>query len=138
MRSFLKYIELILTGAGLLVVGFVPALFSSSAETSLTARAITAILVGVIHGIIFFIIRHRQRQAREETIREIRGMLKDVVNNDLTVISIAASGNLNAMKATERVKRATARISAALDNISEESLRSWKQRYASALSEAQS
>lgn len=135
MRLFLKYIELILTGAGLLVVGFVPALVSSSSETSLTARAVTAILVGVIHGVIFFIIRHRQRQAREETIREIRGMLKDVVNNDLTVISIAASGNLNAMKATERVKSATSRISAALDNISEESLKSWKQRYAAAFSE---
>ena len=128
MRFFLKYIELILTGAGILVVAFVPSLFSSE-EHLLLSRAITALLVGVLHGIIFFLIRHRQRQVREQTLNEIRGMLKDVLNNHLTVISLTTSNNSTASKAVERIQRSTFAISDALDNISEESLSSWKKKY---------
>jgi len=128
MRFFLKYIELILTGAGILVVAFVPSLFSSE-EHLLLSRAITALLVGVLHGIIFFLIRHRQRQVREQTLNEIRGMLKDVLNNHLTVISLTTSNDSAASKAVERIQRSTFAISDALDNISEESLSSWKKKY---------
>ncbi|MCS6988450.1 MAG: hypothetical protein NZM06_02925 [Chloroherpetonaceae bacterium] len=138
MRFILKYIELILTAAGIVVIMVVPSLFSTSETDLVAARATTAILVGVLHGVIFFVIRHRQRQVREATIDEIRAMLKDVINNHLTVISVSAAGSSNVAKATERIKTASANISEALDNISEESLSSWKSRYSSALSEANS
>ncbi len=137
MRFFLKYIELILTGAGILVVAFVPSLFSSE-EYLLLSRAVTALLVGVLHGLIFFLIRHRQRQVREQTLNEIRTMLKDVLNNHLTVISISTSNNTAASKAVERIQRATSAISDALNNISEESLRSWKKKYEDSLSDLKS
>jgi len=137
MHFLLKYIELILTGAGIFVVAFVPSLFSSE-EHLLLSRAITALLVGVLHGIIFFLIRHRQRQVREQTLNEIRGMLKDVLNNHLTVISMSTSNNAAASKAVERIQRSTFAISDALDNISEESLSSWKKKYEESLSELQS
>ncbi len=136
MRFFLKYIELILTAAGLLVIAFFPSVISDDANL-VASRAITASIVGVLHGIIFFVIRHRQRQVREETIREISQMLRDIVNNQLTIISLSASKDMAASNAIGRVQKATKAISGALESLSEESLYSWKRKYqASTLQEA--
>ncbi len=137
MRFFLKYIEIILTAAGIFVVAFVPSLFSDEEHLWLS-RAVTALLVGILHGLIFFLIRHRQRQVREQTLNEIRAMLKDVLNNHLTVISISTSNNTAASKAVERIQRATFAITDALNNISEESLSSWKKKYEDSLSDLKS
>jgi uncharacterized membrane protein (Fun14 family) len=74
-RWFLNNIELILTAVGIGVIllsGFVA---SRSAFSLETATAVSATLVGVIHGILFWLLRRRQRQVRREAIGQIREML---------------------------------------------------------------
>jgi uncharacterized membrane protein (Fun14 family) len=74
-RWFLNNIELILTAVGIGVIllsGFVA---SRSAFSLETATAVSATLVGVVHGILFWLLRRRQRQVRREAIGQIREML---------------------------------------------------------------
>jgi hypothetical protein len=72
-RWFLNNIELVLTAVGIGVIllsGFVA---SRSAFSLETATAVSATLV--IHGILFWLLRRRQRQVRREAIGQIREML---------------------------------------------------------------
>jgi hypothetical protein len=92
MKKFLsKYLELVFTVLGLIVILAVPALFSRYYTMHLGAAypwrvaAITAIAVGTIHGILFYIVRSRQRESRERVIRDVRH-LSDVVCNQLQVV----------------------------------------------------
>ena len=74
-RWFLNNIELVLTAVGIGVIllsGFVA---SRSAFSLETATAVSATLVGVVHGILFWLLRRRQRWVRQEAIRQIREML---------------------------------------------------------------
>lgn len=52
--------------------------------------AVVAAMVGVLHGLIFWLIRRRQRKVRKEAIKDIQLMLKDQINSLLTVITISA------------------------------------------------
>ena len=75
-----------------------------------------------------------QRIVRETTITELQGMLKDIINNQLTVIQ--AMNNLREAKpeetkrACDYTSRSVIAISDALQHLSEDSLRSWKAKYA--------
>lgn len=135
MRFLLKHIELVLSAAGLVVIAVMPMLFGSHGEQLWKIASITAICVGLIHGLIFWLIRQRQRNVREQTLADVRGMLKDVLNNHLTVILCNAS--LTKPLTEDDLARLTeiqtyvTQISANLDSISEESLRKWQTHYAS-------
>src|ERR1700761_1170690 len=59
METFLRYIELVLTAVGLLVVIAVFAMFHNIAPWE--AAAICAVAVSVVHGAIFFAVRAMQR-----------------------------------------------------------------------------
>lgn len=132
MQNFLDNIELWLSGAGLVVILAVPALFGESGMASWQIMAMTAIVVGVLHGSIFWFIRRRQRVERARAIDEIRRMLKDVVNNQLQI----ALWNLPAVEGHDErekvaaVTRSLEAVSKALEALSEESLQSWEARYA--------
>ena len=63
MKKVLEYLELILTAVGVVVVAVVFALFRNVAAWK--AAAISAVGVGVLHGIIFFIVRSAQRRLGE-------------------------------------------------------------------------
>lgn len=128
MKFLLDNIELILSGLGLVVIFAVPMIFFGQSTAWWQVAAVTAIFVGVFHGFIFWSIRRRQRQVRQQAIEEIRGMLKEIVNNQLTVISLSASG-LEAER-MQRVSNSISRISELIGTLSEESVVDWKKKYA--------
>jgi len=87
MQRFLEYLELILTGAGVLVVAIFFTLFRNIGPWK--AAALSALAVGILHGIIFFAVRSVQRQARKKAITAIRHTLDDLVRNKLQVVLFA-------------------------------------------------
>ncbi len=132
MRAFIRNLELILTIAGLLIV-FVATLIAESKDVDpWHAAAITAIAVGVIHGLLFWAVRSRQRRVREAVLKEIQAMLSDIINNQLTIIE--SSNHLDAKesnrpKSVSSISEAVQTISSSLKNLSAESLRKWQIRY---------
>jgi hypothetical protein len=87
MRKSLEYLELILTAAGVLVVLVFFSIFRDIVAWK--AAALSALAVGVLHGIIFFAVRSAQRRARTIAIRNIRAKLDDLVRNKLQVVLFA-------------------------------------------------
>lgn len=139
MKRLLANIELILSAAGLLVIFLVPTILRARSENWWEITAITAILVGLIHGLIFWLIRHRQRAVRHKAIAEIQMMLKDRLNNYLSVVMVSAT---LAKPLTEKdavlLKQAIEaihKISELLNNLSDESLREWQVHYQKAVQE---
>jgi hypothetical protein len=96
--------------------------------------AITATAVGVIHGVLFWVVRQRQRCVRLATLDETQHMLRDVVLNQLAVIRLSLelhgqAGQPESRQALGRVESAIGVIDGALTGLSEESLRMWRARY---------
>jgi len=113
MKTFLSdYLELIFTALGVIVILVVPALFSRYYTIHLgtaypwRVAAITATAVGIIHGILFFIVRHRQRESRQRVIHDVR-KLSDVVCNQLQVVVFArhAEDEENLLDAAHAIQR---------------------------------
>ena len=133
MNFILRYLELIFTAVGIAVIFGVTALFSTRGTSVWQVAAITAGLVGVIHGVLFWLVRRRQQAVRRATIDDLQGMLKDIINNQLTVIQ--AMNNLRearpeeTKRACDYTSRSVTVISDALQHLSEESLRTWKAKY---------
>ena len=87
MQTFLRYLELILTAAGVLVVVVVFSIFRKMSPWQ--AAAIAALAVGVLHGIIFFAVRTAQRRARNLALTRVRSHLDDLIRNKLQVVLCA-------------------------------------------------
>jgi len=87
MQTFLRYLELALTAAGVAVVVVVFAVFRHIAPWK--AAAVCAVAVGVLHGCIFFAVRSAQREARRKALVAIRSALDDLVRNKLQVVLFA-------------------------------------------------
>jgi hypothetical protein len=131
MTWFLRYLELHLTGAGLIVI-FAAAAVANRFNVDLwQVTGCTATAVGAIHGMIFWFVRRRQRQVRQVAIDDVRSMLKDVVKTQLAVLQLAHELNhLQPGRITpEAFDRSIARIASAVDSLSNESLKTWQQRY---------
>lgn len=133
MTFVLRYLELIFTVAGIAVIFGVTALISSSEASVWQVAAITAAVVSVIHGVLFWLVRRRQREVRLKTITELQGMLKDIINNQLAVIQAMNTLRESRPDETKRAFDYTARsvttISDALHHLSEESLHRWQAKY---------
>jgi hypothetical protein len=145
-RWFLNNIELVLTAVGIGVIllsGFVA---SRSAFSLETATAVSATLVGVIHGILFWLLRRRQRQVRREAIGQIREMLEDLGKNRLQTIKMSLymvqihqpEQEERTRKSFDRVYQILAEMSTLIDHISEESLAGWRHRYRQTLQRVES
>lgn len=133
MKFLIENLELALTGAGILVI-FTCAFFLGEGDPqNWPALALVAATVGVLHGLIFWLVRRRQRQMRRKTLAEVRQMLRDVVNNQLAVIQLnheTSRGDPAAMaRATRSIAESAGLISASLHDLSEESLRRWRSQY---------
>jgi uncharacterized membrane protein (UPF0182 family) len=134
MRTLLNQLELIFTVAGIGVILLVTLVVHPQDMTTWQVAAITATAVGLIHGVLFWLVRRRQREVRRETIAELQGMLKDIINNQLAVI--AAMNDLReirpeeAKRACDYTARSVTTITEALHHLSEESLRSWHAKHA--------
>lgn len=145
-RWFLNNIELILTAVGIGVIllsGFVA---SRSAFSLETATAVSATLVGVIHGILFWLLRRRQRQVRREAIGQIREMIEDLGKNRLQTIKMSLymvqarqpEQEERTRQSFDRVYQILAEMSTLIDHISEESLAGWRHRYRQTLQRVES
>lgn len=91
MNGILRHLELVLSAIGVMVILAVPMLFFRQPTLRWQAAAVTAAAVGVIHGIIFYAVRRRQRLIRRDTIREMQLVVDDIVRNQLTVIGLSAA-----------------------------------------------
>lgn len=131
MGLFLRHLELILTAVGLLLIlvgSFVlhqqatnPGLWSTALATS----------VGTSQGLVLWIVRSKQRDARDQTIRDVQSMLQDVVNNQLVVIQMADQINRRKPGAVpgRAVQRSVGVIYEAIASLSHESLHAWTLKY---------
>lgn len=133
MKGFLRNLEIFLSVAGVLVVLGAIFLISPHGFDPWVVGTFTAVIVALLHGLIFWLVRRRQRQARLEAYAEVQQMLKDLVNNQLTVIQ--AMANLRdvrpdeAARACDYITRSVVNISEIVQQISEESLRRWQRQY---------
>lgn len=96
--------------------------------------AITALAACVFQGVVFWLLRRRYRRVRGEMITELRAMLKDRINNHLTIVLMSVSQRGEPTSSTERelleaAIAATTAVSRVLEEMSMESLRSWKAKY---------
>jgi predicted MFS family arabinose efflux permease len=96
--------------------------------------AITALAACVFQGVVFWLLRRRYRRVRGEMITELRAMLKDRINNHLTIVLMSVTQHRESTSSTERelleaAIAATAAVSRVLEDMSMESLRSWKAKY---------
>jgi hypothetical protein len=133
LKSLLANLEIHLSVAGLLVIFGVTALLTPTGVDPWAVAAVTAIFVGVLHGMIFWLVRRRQRAVRAAAFNDIQGMLKDIINNQLTIIETAASLHrdraVEANRACALISESVETISTSLHALSEESLRAWQARY---------
>lgn len=135
LASLLRNIELWLSTAGLLVV-WAGATLLSDPDSMGHVASLLALAMNVVHGVIFWLVRRRQRTVRNEAIHEIREMVADRVKNQLAVMQMylpASSENDELALAIGGVREGVAEITAAIDTLSNESLTSWKARYATAI-----
>ena len=122
MQRFLENLELILTGAGVAVVAIFFALFRDVAPWK--AAALSALAVGVLHGIIFFTVRSAQRRARNKAVTTIRRTLDDLVRNKLQVVLFATE--INDQDWRPAAQRAVQEIQVSLNKIEAEALTATK------------
>jgi len=124
---FLRYIELILTTIGLLIIFAFIAWLPDSLENKWFIVSWVSLVIGGLHGFIFFAVRNRQRRVREEAIHEVAMMLQDLINNKMTVIrNYAGSDDSGLRKISDD---AVLNVTGIVNSLSEESLSSWKSRY---------
>jgi len=91
VNVILRHLELVLSGVGIVVIFAVPIFFFHRPNLRWEAAAVTAAAVGLIHGLIFYLVRRRQRLVRQQTIREMQLVVDDIVRNQLTVIGLSAA-----------------------------------------------
>ncbi len=131
MKRFVDNIELWLSGAGLGVVWVASVILAPGSGNVWKVAALTAVTVSLLHGIVFWVVRRRQRTIRLSSICEIREMLTDGVLNELTVLQIlvpqGARPELDLH--VEEIHASVNNISSLVSGLSEESLRAWKDRY---------
>jgi hypothetical protein len=123
---FIRHIEIYLSLLGLLVIWTAGLIASHHAANQWQVIAWVAIAVGTLHGIIFWVVRSRQRQVRREDLNRARIVLQDVINNQLMVINLAASFDVRPSSSVEQIQASLRTIAAFLARFSEESLLSWE------------
>ena len=128
-RIAIENIELLLSGAGLAIILVVPQFIASDGFEYWQATAVTAIAVGLLHGIIFWFIRRRQRLIRQQSILQIREMLHDVMRNQLGIISFNAYLSQGDAQYIEQIETTISEMVSVLDHISDESFQSWREYY---------
>ncbi len=139
-RFFFNQIELILSLAGLIVIWVAPAFFTGDRYNMWAVAAVTATGVGFLHGIIFWVIRTRQRRERSRAIWEIREMLEDRVRNQLAVAQMYLPSGPQAEAFAfelDGIRESIDTISHLVTSLDEDALEAWKGQYAGALKEVE-
>jgi hypothetical protein len=112
--------------------------------TNVQELAGAALAACVLQGLVHWAVRRRAEAVRQALIGEVRGLLRDRINNHLQVVLFSLAGT-DARSGTpqdrERLAQAldaVGAVSRTLDELSTDSLRRWKERYGDALSDAAS
>ena len=135
LASFLRHLELWLTAVGLLVVWVVALLVPQSIEVW-KAATFVALVVSMLHGVLFWVVRRRQRAVRLRTIDELREMMADRVKNQLAVIAmyLPMTQDREMLEMTlGGIHESIDEITRAVDSLNDESLSSWKTHYRGAI-----
>lgn len=93
-RYFVEYIELWLSALGVLLIWAIPQLITPEEGDRWRTTAITAILVGVIHGVIFWIVRRRRQRIKahaQEMIEQENARLEERVGERTNQVRRLAS-----------------------------------------------
>jgi hypothetical protein len=128
-----RNLELYLMGLSVAIALAIP--LAIEVGTNEQELAITALAACVLQGVVFWSLRRRYRRVRLEMIAELRGMLKDRINNHLTIVLMSVTqrwhspGSVNERELLEAAIAATAAVSRVLEELSMESLRRWKAHY---------
>lgn len=125
--------ELYLMGLSVAIALAIP--FAIEVGTNEQELAITALGACVLQGVVFWLLRRRYRRVRGEMVAELRRMLQDRINNHLTIVLMSvtqrweAPGSVNERELLEAAIAATGAVSRVLQDLSMETLRSWKAHY---------
>ena len=132
------HLELYLSVVALAVALVVP--LALELGTNAQELACAALAACALQGWLHWLLRRRAARVRRELITEVRGLLRDRINNHLQVVMFSLAGSSDSANAApDRVllalaMDAVAAVSRTLDELSTDSLRRWRERYADALS----
>lgn len=126
--SFLnRYLELLLTFAGLLICMLLIHLIPGDGAHKWQMITIVALVIGAIHGVIFFLVRNRERKARAKLIKEATHMLQDRLNNLMFII--VNGSNSGDPELEKQSRESIDEIQRILGALSLSSIQKWKDYY---------
>ncbi len=107
--------------------------------TDLQELAGTALAACVLQAVVLWLLRRRARAARRRLIAEVRGLLRDRINNHLQVVLFSLAEQEATVARVDhdhlaQAMTAVAAVSRTLDELSTDSLRAWRERYREVLS----
>ena len=116
----------------LIIIG-VPLLLDPHSDQLWQSTLISSLLVVLLYFVFLAQMKKRERSIREQAIQDIRRMLRDVVNNKLSVIMINASLTQTISEDDARkvqsVLETVQKISDDLENLSIDSVDRWRKKY---------
>lgn len=131
------HLELYLSALVLAIVVMLPLALELGTDVQELAGA--ALAACVLQGLVHWAVRRRAEAVRQALIGEVRGLLRDRINNHLQVVLFSLAGT-DARSGTpedrERLAMALDALGAVartLDELSTDSLRRWKEHYDGAL-----
>jgi hypothetical protein len=82
----MSYLELWLSAVGVAVILFLPTLLGIARDNYWYVTALVAIVVGIVHGLIFWSVHRRQRFVRDHTVAQVRAMLRDDIQKQVAAL----------------------------------------------------
>jgi hypothetical protein len=123
------YLVVVSVGVALLL----PLALELGTDTQELAGA--ALAACVVQGALLWVLRRRARANRQQLIAEVQALLRDRINNHLQIVVFSlAEQDAGAATVGERERlaqamTAVAAVSRTLDELSTDTLRSWRDRY---------
>ena len=127
MKGFLRHMELWLSALGIVLILLVPGLLLRGRGGDLwKVTAYLAIAVGLLHGLIFWLVRRRQRRVREQTLAEAHAMLRDGIHRQVAaLLTMDATASEEQRRRLDGVFDSLMLLDQLLDSLSAERLRAW-------------
>ena len=131
MGLFLRHLELTVTAVSLALLSTGGWLTRVEVPGGGTRLLFLAGSICFAQGSVLWVVRSKQRSARDQTLLEVQTMLQDVVNNQLVVIQMADQINRRKPGAVPEaaVERSVGVIYEAIASLSHESLHAWTLKY---------
>ncbi|HYE91831.1 MAG TPA: hypothetical protein VEA38_12460 [Terriglobales bacterium] len=126
MRRVVNHVELWLTALGFLLILGVRVVVPGDGGVHWPVTARTAIAFGIVHGLIFWAIRARQRRVRREALEHGRQYLSQEIHRHLRALLALAADETPEMRIRlAGVLDSVAILEGVLDTLTEERLTVW-------------